>query len=414
MLKILHTADWHLGKRLQEFPRIEEQKLVLDEICQIADQKAVDLVLLAGDIFDSFNPSHEAVELLYKTLHRLSKNGQRPIIAISGNHDSTQFVEAPDPLAREMGIFFYSRYDSQIATGKLDSGIEILRSESGFVELKIPKCDFPIRLILAPYANEVSLKTYLGEENREEEFRTILSEKWQKLADQYCDPSGVNLFLGHFYFSKKGEPLEAEPESERPILHVGGTQALFTENLPQQIQYAALGHLHRYHAVDKNPCPIVYSSSPLGYSFSEADQQKQVVVIEAKPAQAVDYQAIPLKQGKALHRKTFDSLAETLNWLESNPYCFVELTYQTEHSIDAATRRAIHQAHDGIVNLIPQIKNPIGQEELKLTAADLEKDMLSLFQLYFKNERGQEAHQELLEIFKEVISQDSSIWFPFP
>lgn len=406
MLKILHTADWHLGKRLQEFPRIEEQKLVLEEICQIADQQEVDLILLAGDIFDSFNPAHEAVELLYKTLHRLSKNGQRPVIAISGNHDSTQFVEAPDPLAREMGIFFYSRYDSQIARGKLDSGIEILRSESGFIELNIPKIDFPIRLILAPYANEVSLKTYLGEENREEEFRTILSEKWQKLADQYCDGNGVNVFLGHFFFSKKGEPLEAEPESERPILHVGGTQALFTENLPQQIQYAALGHLHRYHAVDKSPFPVIYSSSPLAYSFSEADQQKQVVVIEAKPAQAVNYHPIPLQQGKALYRKTFDNLPDTLNWLEANPYCFVELTFKTEHSIDAATRKAILKAHDGIVNLIPQIKNPLQSEDISLKAADLEKDMLSLFKLYFQNERGQEPHPELLDMFKEVISQD--------
>jgi DNA repair protein SbcD/Mre11 len=114
MIKILHTADWHLGKRLQEFSRLEEQKEVLEEIIQIADREAVDFVLLAGDIFDSFNPSHEAVELLYKTLKRLSNNGQRPIIAISGNHDSTQFVEAPDPLAREMGIFFYSRYDTVI------------------------------------------------------------------------------------------------------------------------------------------------------------------------------------------------------------------------------------------------------------------------------------------------------------
>ena len=67
-MKILHTADWHLGKRLQEFSRLEEQKLVLEEIIQIADREEVDLVLLAGDIFDTFNPNHEAVELLYKTL----------------------------------------------------------------------------------------------------------------------------------------------------------------------------------------------------------------------------------------------------------------------------------------------------------------------------------------------------------
>src|SRR5690554_61528 len=122
MLKILHTADWHLGKRLQEFSRLEEQYEVLEEIIQTADREEVDLVLLAGDIFDAFNPSHEAVELLYKSLKKLSDNGNRPVLAISGNHDSTQFVSAPDPLARELGILFYSKHEHNISCGFLVSG----------------------------------------------------------------------------------------------------------------------------------------------------------------------------------------------------------------------------------------------------------------------------------------------------
>ncbi len=407
MIKILHTADWHLGKRLQEFSRIEEQKLVLTEICEIADREDVDLVLLAGDIFDSFNPSHEAVELLYKTLRKLSKNGERPIIAISGNHDSNQFIEAPDPLARELGIFFYSSLQTVLPVGKLDSGIEITASDSGFMELRLPKFEFPIRILLAPYANEVSLKTYLGEENREAEFRKILGDKWAMLADNHCDDRGVNLLIGHFYFTKEGEPLEAEPESERPILHVGGTQALFTSNIPPQIQYSALGHLHRYHAVSKNPHPVVYSSSPLAYSFSEADQQKQVVLIEAVPGKAVNYRPIPLQSGRALYRMKFDNLPETLKWLEENPYCYVELTYETEYAIDAATRKAIQKAHDGIVNLIPQLKGVSNTENNRLQVEDLGKSMNSLFQLFYKSEKGQEPNAEILELFQEVISQET-------
>jgi DNA repair protein SbcD/Mre11 len=408
MIKILHTADWHLGKRLQEFSRLDEQKLVLNEIIEIAEEKNVDLVLLAGDIFDTFNPNHEAVELFYKCLKRLSANGQRPIIAISGNHDSTQFVEAPDPLAREMGIFFYSKYDSIIPTGKLDNGIAILQSESGFVEIKLPGFDFPIRIILAPYANEVLLKTFMGEGDRESEFRDIMAEKWGTLAEKYCDEKGINLFIGHFFFTKEGEPLPPEPESERPILHVGGTQALFTQSIPTQIQYAALGHLHRFHAVCKSPLPVVYSSSPLAYSFSEADQQKQVVFIEAEPGKPINYQPIGLEKGRPLYRKTFEVLSETLEWLVANPYCFVEITFVTEHSIDSATRKAIMKAHDGIVNLIPQVKNPKGYENLSLRAEDLDKDMVSLFQMYFKSERGQEPNSELISIFKEVISQNET------
>src|SRR5690554_2177870 len=215
MLRILHTADWHLGKRLQEFSRLEEQKEVLEEIISIAEQENVDLVLLAGDIFDAFNPSHEAVELLYKTLRKLSNNGKRPIIAISGNHDSTQFVAAPDPLARELGIFFYSKYDQTISCGLLESGIQVLQSVPGFVELKLPEKDFPIRVLLAPYANELLLKTYLGEEQRETELRNFLKDKWSDLANKYCDEQGVNLFIGHFFFVKEGETPPPEPESEK-------------------------------------------------------------------------------------------------------------------------------------------------------------------------------------------------------
>ncbi|AKP50383.1 metallophosphoesterase family protein [Cyclobacterium amurskyense] len=408
-IKILHTADWHLGKRLQEASRLEEQKLVLEEITEIANSEDVDLVLIAGDIFDGFNPSHEAIELLYKTLRKLSKNGQRPIVAISGNHDSTQFIEAPDPLAREMGIFFYSRYDSIIPTGKLDSGVEVVASDKGFVSLKLPHLDFPVRILLAPYANEVSLRTYLGEGDRENELRKVLEEKWTGLAKQYCDTKGLNLFLGHFFFVKEGTTPEKEPESERPILHVGGTQALYTSNIPSQIQYAALGHLHRYHATTKSPFPVVYSSSPLAYSFSEAGQEKQVVLITGEPNKPVDYKPIPLKQGRKLERKKFNELDTALKWLEENPNCFVELTYETENSIDAATRKSLLQAHDGIINLIPYIKNLTEDANDELQVEDLDKDMNSLFNMYYKSEKGQLPNEELMSIFREILSQDNKI-----
>ncbi|MDX5340825.1 MAG: exonuclease sbcCD subunit D, partial [Cyclobacteriaceae bacterium] len=186
----------------------------------------------------------------------------------------------------------------------------------------------------------------------------------------------------------------------------GGTQALFTQNLPQQIQYAALGHLHRYHAVGHESIPVVYSSSPLAYSFSEADQEKKVVLVEALPNSPVSYQPIGLKAGRPLFRKKFDNLADTLKWLEENPSCFVEITFVTESSIDASTRKAILKAHDGVVNLIPQLQNPNGQENFTLHVDDLNKDMESLFRMYYQSEKGQEPNAELLGLFKEIISQN--------
>ena len=405
MLKILHTADWHLGKRLQEFSRLNEQKEVLEEIVTIADRENVDLVLIAGDIFDTFNPTHEAVELLYKALRKLSKDGNRPVLVISGNHDSPQLVAAPDPLARELGILFYSRYDHTIPPGRLETGVEILRSEPGFVEIKLPAHPFPVRLILAPYANELLLRSYLGEEDREEELRKLLESNWKSVADRYCDNQGVNLFMGHFFFMKDGEIPPKEPESERPILHVGGVQAIYTKNIPSQIQYAALGHLHRYHACDSQPCPVVYSSSPLAYSFSEAGQQKQVVLITAKPDAPVSYKPIPLEKGKPLFRKTFDNLLDTLEWLDKNPHCYVEITYVTEQAIDSSVRQAIMKSHEGIVSLIPQLLDKTNELNEELNADDLSQDMVSLFTRFYQTSRGTMPNGEILDLFKEVISQ---------
>ncbi len=87
-MRIIHTSDWHLGKWLNNLARIEEQKIVLDEICTLCDEQKADAIIVSGDLYDTFNPPVEAQELLYKTLKRLTNNATRPVIAIAGNHDS--------------------------------------------------------------------------------------------------------------------------------------------------------------------------------------------------------------------------------------------------------------------------------------------------------------------------------------
>jgi exonuclease SbcD len=105
----------------------------------------------------------------------------------------------------------------------------------------------------------------------------------------------------------------------------------------------------------------------------------------------------------------FDNLPETLSWLEANPYCFVELTFVAETSIEASTRKAIMKVHDGIVNLIPQLKDRGGAGSSALKVEDLGKDMTSLFSLFYQSEKGEEPNAEILALFKEVISQEGSI-----
>ena len=299
-MKLLHTSDWHLGKRLENFSRLEEQKLVLNEICEIAERENVSAILISGDLFDTFNPATEAVELFYKNLKKLSDNGKRAVIAIAGNHDSPERIEAPDPLARECGIIFNGFPNSVIPVFELESGLKVLKSEAGFIELEFPAYAYPLRILMTPYANELRLKTYLGAEDAEEELRSVLKKHWESISTAHLGRPGVNILMAHLLFMTEGGEPPEEPEEEKPILHIGGAQAVFSENIPASIQYTALGHLHRKQTIDNRKSPVIYSGSPLAYSFSEANQDKYVLIIDACTRPGCYYKRNQnLKKGKS-------------------------------------------------------------------------------------------------------------------
>ncbi|WP_226065659.1 metallophosphoesterase family protein [Kaistella polysaccharea] len=400
-MKILHTADWHLGKRLDRFSRLEEQILVMDEIVQIADEQNVDVVLVAGDLFDNFNPSVEAIELFYRTLKRLSQNGKRPVIAISGNHDSPYLIDAPDPLARECGIILIGHPKAKVTPFELED-FEISNSVEGMIELKIKNLDFPIRIVHTAFANEIRLKEYFGE-NKEDALNQVLAENWATIADEFCDENGVNILMTHLYMNKRGAPILEEPDGEKPI-KIGNADLIYSDTIPPQIQYTALGHLHAFRNIGTTEKPVVYSSSPLCYSFSEAGQTKYVSIIEAKPNQNMSYEKIALKNGKSLVRKTFDEVEKAIEWLSENQNTFVELTLESETYLKAEERKMINNAHHGIVHLIPKVKNQESTQK-QLHDINLNQDIQSLFKDYFKSKNNaQEPNEDLLNLFNEILN----------
>lgn len=400
-MKILHTADWHLGKRLDRFSRLEEQTLVMDEIVQIADEQHVDLILIAGDLFDNFNPSVEAVELFYKTLKRLSLNGKRPVIAIAGNHDSPNLINAPDPLARECGIILIGHPKAKIHPFETEF-FNISNYEEGFLEIKFKDSEIPVRILHTPYANEIRLKEYFGE-NKEEEINKVLAEKWKNIADKFCDENGINILTAHLYMNKKGAEILEEPEGEKPI-KIGNADLIFSDIIPDQIQYTALGHLHAFQNIGTPEKPVIYSSSPLCYSFSEAGQKKYISVIDAEPGKTVALEKIQLQNGRILARKTFDSVEKAVHWLTENPNTFVELTLESETFLTADERKLLYQSHNGIVYLIPRIKNQ-NINENAVQEINLNQNIESLFQDYFKSKNGgQKANDDLMNLFNEILN----------
>lgn len=401
-MRILHTADWHLGKRLDFYSRYEEQKEVLGEICRIAEEKKVDMVLVAGDLYDTFNPTNDAAELLYKTLKNLSKNGAVPVIAIAGNHDSPDRVNVADALARVNGIILAGHPTDVVPVFETEDGFKVQTSDAGFVELKLPKYDFPVRLLHTAFANEVRLKEYFGED-KQQSLQESLSHKWQQLAETYCDSAGVNLLMTHLYMQKRDGEITEEPDGEKP-LNIGNADVVYSDAIPKQIQYAALGHLHRYQDVGSRQ-PAIYSSSILPYSFSEADQQKYVSIVDVEPGGEVQLERVALKAGKQLKRKTFGDVDEAVDWLRQNKECLVELTLETDTFLKAEERKRLSQAHEGIIHLIPKVKNT-GLESDANNEVNLSQDIDELFKDYFESENdGQEPNDDLMTLFNEILNE---------
>lgn len=406
-MKILHTSDWHLGKRLEGFSRLTEQEAVLQEICDIADREKAEVVIIAGDLFDTFNPSTEAVELFYHFTKKLTNNGARPVIAIAGNHDSPERIEAPHPLARECGILFSGFPHTVIPSFELSSGLKVLKSLPGFVELQLPQSQYPLRLILTPYANEIRLKSYLGDFDAETELRSVLKDHWTELATNHCDAQGVNMMITHLLFMNVDGEQPEEPEEERSILHIGGAQAIFTESIPKQVQYVALGHLHRKQAITTAPTPVIYSGSPIAYSFGEADQDKYVMMIDVEPGQAALTTPILLHAGKRLIRKRFDATDLAVEWLTENQNVFVELTIVSDTYLSVTERKQLLDIHEGIVTIIPEMRNLKGVAGKAGKSIDLTKNIEELFIDFYQSKKGGQAPNErILQVFKETLSEE--------
>lgn len=399
-MKILHTADWHLGKRLDHFSRIEEQKLVMQEIVDIADSQNVDIIIVAGDLFDTINPSTDAVELFYKTLKQLSKNGNRPVLAIAGNHDSPSLIDAPDPLARVSGIFLVG-YPNAIINNTDSEHFKISKTDKGFVEFQLNQYDYPIRILHTAYANEVRLKQALGE-NKENALNEVLAENWNNLALQYCDNKGVNILTAHLYMNKKGAEILEEPDGEKPI-KIGNADMIFSEAIPEQIQYTALGHIHRYQNIGTKEKPVVYSSSPLCYSFSEAGQTKYVQIINAEPNQNVQVEKMVLQNGKPLCRVTFNSVEKAMKWLTEKQNALVELTLESDSYLKAEERKRFYQSHQGIIHLNRKtLTEPNSTTENN--QINLNQNLPDLFKDYFKTKNnGQEPNDDIMNLLNEII-----------
>jgi len=406
-MKILHTSDWHLGKSLEQMnrqiSRINEQREFIEHLCEIAEEEEIDLILISGDIYDTYNPPCDAEEVFYDALNRLNKDGKRAVVVIAGNHDNPDRLCAANPLAYKRGIILLGYPASNPGVHKIDTGnIKLVNSGPSFMELRLENSKENVVILTLPYPSEARLEEVLSSEADEKSLKTAYTDKIKIVFDGLKNnfrKDTINLVTSHLYM-RGGK----ESESERTI-QVGGAYTVDPEVLPSNVQYAALGHLHRPQAVKDAKCPAYYSGSPLAYSFSEADYSKVLYKISVHPGKDAKIEEIYLNCGKALKRwHAGDGIAQAILWCQSgrDKNAWVDLEIVTDRPITTEEQKKLRQLHPGIVNIRPILKSEAIEETFFENREGKKIDRL--FMEFYRQKTGVDAPLELMNVFIEILN----------
>lgn len=400
MPRILHTADWHLGRRLEGRSRHDEQVAALDDICRIADDEHVDVVIVAGDVFDSSVPPAESEALYYRTMTRLSDGARRAVVVIAGNHDSPDRLIASDPYARELGIttIGFPKDLPALYDGGADR-VACVASAPSLVTLRLPSSKQPLSILALPYPSESRLREVLSERIDDEigfaaDYNRRIAHFMNEAAKSF-HPEGVNVVASHLYVNGG-----AESDSERQI-QVGGAYTVHASSFPPSASYVALGHLHRpQEQCGANDMAVRYSGSILQYSFSEAEQQKSVTIIDVD-ANGTRHREVPLTAGRALYHwrdvPSVEALEQRLQ--DSDRLGWYSISVHVDEPIAPEYLAKLRATHPGIIDCRP-IYRAIEGADVETRLADLSLE--EQFRRYVENKFSEPCSDDVMRLFLDL------------
>ena len=398
-MKVLHTSDWHLGKTLEGFQRLDEQKQFLDDLVKIVEEKEIDLILHAGDVYDTINPPAAAETLFYETMKRLSKSGERAIVIIAGNHDNPDRLEAVMPLSREHGILIFGTPNSVMEVGRYGQ-FEVVDSGKGFVELDI-RGERTV-ILTVPYPSEKRLGVLFDGEG-EEEVQKTYSEKLGDLFTQlqrHFREDTINLAMSHLYVVG-GEVTD----SERAI-QLGGTYSVELNHLPLQAQYIALGHLHKTQDYTRENKPIIYSGSPIQYSKKERNNRNSVYIFDAEPGKEIKPERIYLNNFKPIELWTCENVQEAIEMCrehcDDNTWVYLEIL--TERIITQDEIKEMKRLKRDIIEIRPILGDSEREEEEIENIADF--NIEDIFTRFYMEKSGVTPDSELVELFLSLSQEE--------
>ncbi len=381
-MKILHTSDWHLGKRLMERERLPEQAEAMDKLVSLCEEKGVDLVLVAGDVFDTYLPSAEAEELFFRAVKGLAGEN-RAVVIVSGNHDDGVRLAASAPLAGEDGIYIFGNRPAAPPVGGTRKTRAVEAGER-FVVIENAAGE-RVYINALPYPNEARFR----EEKTEETFPEKIS-RWIAAGDENYRGDMPHILLSHLFVAGG-----VVSDSERDI-DLGGARAVPVSCLPKE-GYVALGHLHKKQKVGEN---ARYSGSLLQYSFDES-ADKSVLLLETEGNNIRVAEEIPLNAGKKLVRLEAAGAEEALRLLPMYENCYVELTLHLKEPLTASATQALREANEGLVSLIALLKS----EEAVPVAARASLSAGELFTEFYRSQYGDDPSDELKTAFLALFAE---------
>lgn len=376
-MKLFHISDLHIGKKVNGFSMIEDQRYILTEIIQMIEEERPDVLLISGDVYDVKQPSAEAVALLDDFLKKLAKEhadtGMDTCI-ISGNHDSAERLAYASSIIDMSGIHISPVYDGKVSA---------FRKSDEYGE---------VSFYLLPFLRPADVKRYFPDEDinsYDDAIHTVVS-------DLNVDTSKRNVILSHQFVTGA-----KRSESEEVI--VGGLDNISASNY-DDFDYAALGHIHGPQKTGRDT--VRYSGTPLKYSFSEEHDKKSVVEVDLleKGNVSISLHELTPKHDMRVIRGRYDDLMNRENYKDTDTDDYVKIVLTDEEDIPSAIEK-LRVVYPNIMQLEYDNKRTRTAQTIEGDAKVGEKSPQQLFEEFYELQNNQSMKDEQKEYVSSLIEK---------
>ncbi len=394
-MKIIHTGDWHIGKIVNEFSMIDDQRYILNELIKLINLEKPDVLIIAGDIYDRSIPPVEAVDLLNEVFSKILIDNKVKIVAISGNHDSGERVSFGSKILEKEGLYIQGIIEDEIKSIRIDD-------EEGNVNF-----------YMIPYVDPAILRRKFNNpeiRNHNDAMKAVINRIKPSLNE-----NERNIVVTHGYVTyKRKDDIDKDGEnlyeladlevsdSERP-LSIGGTDLIDSDNF-DCFDYVALGHLHGRQKVGREE--IRYSGSLMKYSFSEINHKKGVVIIEIDGNKKINIRQEELrpKRNMRIIKGPLDELIKAGLEDCSNREDYIQAILTDEGEIIDPIGK-LRSAYPNIMILKREEKKDIGTSLTAASKGYKSKTELELFEEYYDRLGSGEFTEEKKEVIRNVVNE---------